>query len=300
MLFRRSATAAAISPSGGPRTVQWTASENGSRLDIVPVLLAFAFVSGLVGCRVLTSGLTNQGATSPQFDGAAMPAFDNDAVMDQAVSPAVDEPGGIAGTPDMTGCSDGTREGFRDLGTWINIAGCAGGFDQPGVMGTPDLATACDRNAGNTSANPNGTKCSAADLCAAGWRVCRNGDDVSAHSASGCESCVLPGEPRFFLVASGASPMGVCSPDLSASNDLHGCGGLGDPESEDCSPLIRRMGFADCLATNGVWWCGNESESLQEAKVVIKPGVNMGGALCCREVLISPSLDADSSSAIVY
>jgi hypothetical protein len=152
------------------------------------------------------------------------------------------------------------------------------------VIGAPDLHPACDLQAGDTSANPNGTGCTAADLCAQHWHVCRNGADVAQHSPTGdCESCVAAGEPRFFLVASGASSMGVCSPDGREANDLHGCGGLGQPESDGCAPLGRRMGFADCLATRGVWSCGSDFDSLQEAAVVTKKQPSLGGALCCRD-----------------
>jgi hypothetical protein len=126
--------------------------------------------------------------------------------------------------------------------------------------------------------------CSAADLCAAGWHLCRNPDDVAAHSSSGgCEGAVVAGEQRFFLVAVGASPMGICAPDGTASNDLHGCGGLGQAEAETCAPLSRRMGFADCLATGGTWSCGqSDADSLGEAALVTKPGLGLGGALCCK------------------
>jgi hypothetical protein len=77
--------------------------------------------------------------------------------------------------------------------------------------------------------------------------------------------------------------MGICSSDPLASNDLHGCGGLGQPETQGCAPLSRRMGFADCLATHGVWNCGSQDDSLQESKVVTKPGTALGGVLCCKD-----------------
>ena len=89
-------------------------------------------------------------------------------------------------------------------------------------------------------------------------------------------------EQRFFITAVAASSMGVCSPDAQASNDLHGCGGLGEPEDATCAPLSRRMGFADCLGTKGVWSCGGQADSMQEARLVRKTGTTLGGVLCCR------------------
>ena len=244
--------------------------------------VSFAATAVLAGCRVLTGGLDTPASTTDAADAAAL-ADQRDGAGTEGAAPPVDagEPPGVGGAPILVGCSDGTREGFRDLAHWPAIAGCAGAFDQPGVIGAP--SPKCDRQAGDTSVNPAGTGCGAADLCAEHWHLCRDGADVAQHSPTGgCESCVPAGEARFFLVAAGASTMGICSPDREASNDLHGCGGLGQPESAACAPLARRMGFADCQATSA-WSCGTAAESLREAAVVTKPAIAMGGALCCRD-----------------
>jgi hypothetical protein len=240
------------------------------------LLVAFA------GCRVLSGGLEGQGLGGQGPDTAPGPEVSPPPPDGPPPALDVGEPPGVVGLPPAVGCSDGTREGFRDVLHWPNIAGCAGGFEQPGVLGSPTPSSACYQ-AGDSSLNPNGIGCGAADLCAAEWHVCGGAADVARHSPTGdCESCVLPGELRFFLVAAGASPMGICTPDPEAANDLHGCGGLGQPESDACAPLVRRMGFADCLATRGVWHCGGEPDSLREAAIVTKPGVGMGGVLCCK------------------
>ena len=260
----------------------WSRDGIGLRLGLVrwvPWVLALA---GLTGCRVLHSGLFEEAGV--QEAGNPSPATDTSAPVE--AQPALDmgEPPGVTAAPDIVGCSDGTREGFRHLVDWPNIAGCAGAFNQPGVLGSPDVQPACGLRAGDSNSNREGIDCSIADLCSANWHVCRDGGDVAKHSPTGdCEGCVPAGEPRFFLVASGASSMGLCSPDPLNANDLHGCGGLGQPESQACAPLSRRMGFADCLATNGVWSCGDESDSLQEAKVVVKRGTTLGGVLCCKD-----------------
>jgi hypothetical protein len=245
----------------------------GLRLGLVRALAIAAAVLVLPGCRVLSSGLAPSDPTASPADARA-------AALDGAEGvPDAGEPPGVAGA----GCSDGTREGFRDSAHWPDIAGCAGAFEQAGVVGTPDLPPACNLGSGDSSANPLGTRCGAADLCAPHWHVCRNGGDVAKHSPTGCEGCVSPGEPRFFLVASGASSFGVCSPEPREANDLHGCGGLGQPESAGCAPLTRRMGFADCLATDGIWSCGSDVDSLREAVVVTKARPARGGVLCCRD-----------------
>jgi hypothetical protein len=231
---------------------------------------------------VLSSGLPAAGPEAGVGDVAPV-QVDLPSSPDASFSIDVGEAPGLAGPPAAVGCSDGTREGFRSYSTWPDIAGCAGGFDVPGVIA--GRKPTCGLQAGDTSARPTGLGCSAADLCALGWHVCENSEDVRNHSPShDCEGCVLPGEPRFFLVAAGASAMGICSPDPGAANDLHGCGGLGQPESPECAPLTRRMGFADCLATGGVWACGTAAQNLEEAALVAKTGPTLGGVLCCRDL----------------
>jgi hypothetical protein len=257
----------------------------------LPIGFRLGFVRGLVslllcavvaaaGCRVLSSGLPGRDATQP--DGAEGNGSRADAFVLPGSVPAVDvgEPPGV----ESPGCSDGTREGFRNATLWPSIAGCAGGFSVPGVIGSPGPKPTCRLVAGDGSTNPNGLGCSAADLCATGWHLCRDGTDVVKSSPTGdCEGCVAAGEPRFFLVASGASPMGICAPDPTFANDLHGCGGLGQPESPECSPLTRRMGFADCIETGSIWACGGADKNLQEAAWVTKTGPSLGGVLCCKD-----------------
>jgi hypothetical protein len=244
------------------------------------LVVSFAWLAGLAGCRILTSGLFGEaGTTEARSDAVAAvdwPPLDTQPAID------LNEPPGVYGPGYSAGCSDSTREGFRDYQNWPEIAGCAGAFDRAGVL--QDLQPTCGRHAGNTGSQADGKGCSAADLCTPDWHVCRNGDDVAKHSPTGdCEGCVLAGETRFFLVASGASPMGICSPDPQAANDLHGCGGLGQPEDQSCAPLSRRMGFADCLATNGVWNCGGQKDNSDEASKVTKTGTPLGGVLCCMD-----------------
>jgi hypothetical protein len=262
-------------------------SDGTSLVGVRSLLLVFplAWLAGLAGCRVLHSGLSGDAGATGYRDLAAAIGKPTEPIDAQGTIDLGERPG-VSSAPNIAGCSDGSREGFRDdpkwPEIWPDIAGCAGAFEQRGVVG--DLQPLCDLLAGDTNSNRDGTNCTAADLCAANWHVCRNGDDVAKHSPTGdCEGCVPAGETRFFLVASGASPMGICSVDPQAVNDLHGCGGLGQPEDQACAPLSRRMGFADCMATNGVWNCGGQADSLREAEVVSKTGTTLGGVLCCKD-----------------
>jgi hypothetical protein len=245
----------------------------------------------MAGCRVHGPGLAPPGAGAGILDAAPPAVEDAGLAPDRRPdSPRAGdgageryEPPGIAGPPALVGCSDGTREGFVSLEDWRDIAGCSGAWDVPGAMGPPAVEPHCGRAAGDTGSLGDGQGCSAADLCAEGWHVCRDAAEVARRSPTGCESAVAAGETRLFVVAAGASLQGVCLPDPAAANDLHGCGGvLGQPETAGCQPLERRMGFADCAAT-GVWACGAAADHLREAAVVTKSDATLGGVLCCRD-----------------
>ena len=156
------------------------------------------------------------------------------------------------GPQNTTGCSDGTREGFITGGAFGLIAGCAGGWDVPGIHHT---AWSCEGNSGNDSDNPTGAGCNVSDLCAEGWHVCLGKNDVQAHNPDGCEG-ILDGaqEGQFFLARTSSTGAFNCAPDTIGSpesvNDLFGCGDLGCPATEStCAPL--QLGSHDrCKALN--------------------------------------------------
>ena len=248
--------------------------------------------AAMLGCRVYAVGLAPDGTA----DSVAIGSSDSGGIGEATAIDALDAPaidlatyGGDSGEPGdlapaiVVGCSDGTREGFRDMVNWPDIAGCAGGWQWPGLIDPSTRIPHCLRVAGNDSSNPAGLGCSVADLCAATWHGCLDGPDVASHSPTGgCESAVSPGDDALFVVMAGASPEGVCYSDPSATNDIHGCGSIGEPESDGCPPLDRRMNFDDCAAT-GVWLCGTSDDSLLEADVVAKSGPTLGGVLCCKD-----------------
>jgi hypothetical protein len=217
----------------------------------------------------------------------AIPGPADAAMADDVPDPELssDPPPGPRGDPAAVGCADGSREGFADLGRWPRIAGCSGGFRVPGVDGDGARSPHCDREAGNTGANPAGVGCSAADLCAAGWQICTDAGDVERSSPTGCAGAAPDGYALFFLVATGASPDGICVPGAGFENDLFGCGSFGDPVHPSCAPLDRRLDFTGCYATRGLWSCGDDRTHLQETAEVSKAGPGLGGVLCCRHVL---------------
>lgn len=174
------------------------------------------------------------------------------------------------------GCADGIREGFLDLAEFPRVAACAGGWDIPGVVPAP--APACSRVAGNDSTNPNGTGCSAEDLCAEGWHLCASVAELSA----ALPSCNLLTTADAFFIAGVSGPGGrACSSD-GRSNDIFGCGTIGRDmvDAATCGPL-NRYDSGPCTPLGSPWNCGTSSSGF-EANIVFKPGSSRGGVLCCR------------------
>lgn len=223
-----------------------------------------------------------------------------------------------SGTAAQTGCADGAREGFVDLNASPNIAGCSGGWSVPGIMITnPGVAPACaglmtrdtvtpacNRMGGDDGLNPTGAGCNVADLCAAGWHVCSTSADVASHSSTGCTGSVQAGDPPlFFASRQSSNGCGVCATgtrtdaDCNASactsgcaqtaitsNDVFGCGNLGDtPSLVDCGP-INRFGNNLCSGLSGTsWTCNDNDGGLCEAYAVTHTDAQFGGVLCCRD-----------------
>jgi hypothetical protein len=195
---------------------------------------------------------------------------------------AVDASADAALTPDVAGCSDATREGLTDLTAFPNLAACDGAFSQQGIVN--EDPPACNRQAGNNGAKSDGSGCNAADLCAAGWHVCRDLSDVASHDGTaGCTS--LAGAAAVFYATRqrGAVLTGSCTGATSSdANDVHGCGSIGGVVSgaDGCAPLDRRLRVAvgDCPAP---WNCGNDDRV--EGQNLTKTGLLGGGVLCCRD-----------------
>lgn len=220
----------------------------------------------------------------------------------------------LAGVPDSgiptdpSGCADRTREGFTSISTYPEIAACSGGWSVPGV--TAATAPACGRASGNSSGNRDGAGCSAADLCAAGWHVCRGKDEVALKANGSCADAVPAGASNnslFFAVAQASVSNTMC--DSSGDNDVFGCGNLGTQLSaqKNCGVLTRALastragtcGFNEAEPNLGPWQClGGTQGDLHEGALVTKQGcpntscsydgnavgnADKGGVLCCRD-----------------
>ncbi|MDI3289140.1 MopE-related protein [Polyangium sp. 15x6] len=196
------------------------------------------------------------------------------------------------------GCSDGTREGFVDEQQFPLIAACSGGWSVPGIHTAP--VPQCNHVTGNTSPNPNGNGCSAADLCSPGFHVCKGADDVASHAPDGCFGVGFTPNV-FFATGQGSTGCGICTlgtntdPDICngcscggdcattelTANDLFGCGTLGNSNDGNCGVLDVTSANA-CGALFAPWQCGG-GDLCAEAHIVTKLGPEGGGVLCCAD-----------------
>ncbi len=229
--------------------------------------------------------------------------------------------GGVCTPPagvSAVGCADGKRDAnaFADTAVFPAIAACAGGWDgnggTPGYTGvfpaplrTPNAN--CAQN-GNDGPNPNGTGCSAIDLCAAGWHICAGGEIIArvraafdaAVPADGCVAATWPAG-SFFAAAIGSTGCGVCAEPYDTltgssctntscvagceanpaiTNDIFGCGGGGG--SDACGDVDRTGGNV-CGSLGPGWSCGSDGarESVNAVHNPAATGASIGGVLCC-------------------
>jgi hypothetical protein len=196
------------------------------------------------------------------------------------------------------GCADGEREGFVELGKYVSIAACSGGFQVPGLLG--GLAPTCNFMGGDDGSNPTGLGCSAWDLCAPGWHVCTSAAEVAQDSPTGCDGSVLGGAALFFATRQSGPGCGLCAMGSQSfpgcetcscvadclqtdatANDVFGCGSIGDTPG-DCG-VLDRFSNDGCDLLGPPWSCGNDG--CNEANDVTKPSSEGGGVLCCLDML---------------
>ena len=149
---------------------------------------------------------------------------------------------------------------------------------------------ACDRAAGNDGRNAAGEGCATADLCTAGWHVCRDAADVASHGGDGaCENLQPPspdGTDSYVYLTrqrGGGAETPTCTPEdgSEGANDIWGCGTLG--LETDCKPLNRHLGLeADTGECREIYSCGEDptTEGLNVTKTSPEQG---GGVLCCSD-----------------
>jgi hypothetical protein len=232
------------------------------------------------------------------------------------------------------GCADGQREGFVDTTAYPDIAGCSGAWTIPGVSlfapaaapACPGLTPqdtrhpACDRDAGDDSRdNADGIGCNVADLCAPGWHVCLDANEVESASGAGCMGATRPTDPALlFVTRQSSNGCGVCAtgtrttPDCDSlactagclqteqiSDDVFGCGNYGPVPGGSCGPLDRySQDLCDAIASWG-WSCdapGAVDDSGRcESYTIAHDNPATGGVLCCRD---GSSSDSDRDGVL--
>jgi hypothetical protein len=187
------------------------------------------------------------------------------------------------GPPNATGCADSTREGFASLEGFPMIAACSGAWSIAGLR--PDPAASCNRAAGNDGMLAGGVGCTATDLCAEGWHVCRARLEVYERLPIADRTCNGIGAPDQTLFVTAQSGGGGNACDAGGTNDVFGCGTYGiaaDPGT--CAPLDRNTDNM-CFTIKGVggWEC---LDSTSEVTTIRKADPTAGGGvLCCRDTL---------------
>ena len=243
-----------------------------------------ALVLGATACAAVLSIDDVAYDAEGTLDGGADTGDASVPIPDAPVDPARDGPPEVAdGTPppDATppstkGCADGTREAFTDVAANPNIAGCAGGFGEPGLL--EDGGPSCSRGAGDTSNNPNGNVCHADDLCAAGWHVCHDATDV-VRSGGSCNMFAGPQGDAGVFFATKQPGAGGTKCGASGTDDLFGCGTMGAPTDTTCTGLNATSGDG-CKLLALPWLC---TMGAAERVTVKKPGPGGGGVLCCAD-----------------
>jgi hypothetical protein len=195
------------------------------------------------------------------------------------------------------GCADGEREGYRDLPRYPDIAACAGGWDHPGVAHASPAF--CDHGAGDDGASPAGVGCGVADFCEPGFHVCLGPSDVDRSSPDGCAGS-HDAPSSFFVTRMSSSGCGVCATGTSTTcsaidcrmdcaqtsattNDVFGCGTLGDVPSASTCGVLDRFSNNLCSALGDPWSCEDDGSGTHEAELLLKSNAAHGGVLCCRD-----------------
>ncbi|MEJ7732610.1 MAG: hypothetical protein WKG00_25825 [Polyangiaceae bacterium] len=164
----------------------------------------------------------------------------------------------------------------------MDVAACQGGFSVPDINLGP--VPECVE-AGNTSNNPTGQGCTAANLCALGFHLCQSGAEVGAKAKS--QQCPTDtGADAFWLTAQSLNAAGN-SCDDPTENNVVGCGDIGPQVGVgwNCGPLTHYLSEVQCgdspRAGIPPWQCVNGGAT--EANTISKPDPAKGGVLCCRD-----------------
>lgn len=194
--------------------------------------------------------------------------------------------GGSGGAAPLPGCADNERDAYLDP-LELDIAACAGGFGVPGVAEPRVMLPECT-GMGDTSGNPTGMNCSAANLCAIGFHICASGLEVETKAVSG--QCPSDSVDAFWATAQSLDVGGAACAS-GGKNNVVGCGDFGlvvPDDSWGCDALTTYLTEVQCGLEDGEydpayapWRCPDPGTT--EAENIHKVDPARGGVLCCRD-----------------
>lgn len=182
--------------------------------------------------------------------------------------------------PKLVGCADGQREGFADVRTYADIAGCLGRWEASMSLRKAPTGGICGDDTDRACKSP-------ADICAEGWHVCgRTGDprDLSERvGASQCRDAAGPG--KFVAAISHVAKKKECpAPPTPATRYPCLESGWG------AEPVCCGHDCSTGHCKDGVW-PGDTRISVGKAQGCgAATSDRNGGILCCKDVEVpSPS-----------
>lgn len=159
----------------------------------------------------------------------------------------------------VSGCSDGTREGFLPVSTWPRIAGCTA-YWQVGSLRAAKTGVACGYES-DECAVP-------ADACGPGWHVCASPEygptEISSQATQ--EECAA--QPGAFAAAVGDQH---CEP----------CGELGTNDGAACCGARCVQQWGNCIYPGLTAWFG-VIDGYKNVCGAIESYYDQQGVLCCR------------------
>jgi hypothetical protein len=176
--------------------------------------------------------------------------------------------------PAIIGCSDSTREGFKDLKIYPTIASCQAAFAAQSLRVT---------RTGASCGNSLGACVVPEDACATGWHLCMKsgwaGDLVTRVSGADCLSPVA-GPGAFVAGSSEYVAANTCTMPLPCGSVPAVCCGAGCDKNADTA-------YDDCVWANGTaircdnnWGCTQSCGTSSSTS---------DGVLCCKDPPVTGS-----------
>jgi hypothetical protein len=177
----------------------------------------------------------------------------------------------------VTGCADGTREGFIDRGRFPNIASCKAQWIGAISLRKPASGVACGNDL-SVCVNP-------ADACSRQWHLCNTPAEIAAVTEPSCNGTDA-GVGRFAAAMSHSTSnvngnCGVAQPSTLPCFDAFWgsepvCCGTACFNDNQCRDGVF-PGMTRITTSGGVDGPGCATMELQDA------GGNLDGVICCRD-----------------